>query len=271
MEKKRKKRQISQSAEQLQVLRDQGISWGAIARIDGVSRSTVSRRARRFGISPCPYLLFRARHCLISSDLFQFLDGLILGGGCLMSHHPSLETAFYTQASTKIEYLWWIRKELRRFGIDPEGGITRMVTRKSGGKEYQCWRYVSRSYYELTVVLRRWYGRQGKDVPQDIEITPRIALLWYMRGGHFFFGSQDVKKRKPRIRFSVGRYSSEGIQRLLRELKKIGCDPKLYQGSSGCKIVIPFSDVRLFLEYIGPCPKELERVFGHKWRIATGR
>lgn len=266
-----KKRQISKNPEQLRAMRDQGTSWKEIAQLDGVSCNTVSRRAKRLGISPCPHLLLRARHCLISPDLLQLLDGLILGGGCLMSHHPSLKTAFYTQASTELKYLEWIREELRGFGVDPEGEITRMVTRSPGGKKYRYWRYASRSYYELAEVLNRWYGGQGKDVPQDIELTPRLALLWYLRGGHFSFGSLDVWRGKPRICFSVGRYSLGGIQYLLGELKEVGCDPRLYRGASSCKVVIPFSDVPRFLDYIGPCPKELEKVFGHKWRIATRR
>ncbi len=267
----KRKVQISKDPVRLRAAIEAGISMRAIAERDGVTHSTVSQRAKRYGIPALD--LRRARHCVLFPELREFLDGSLVGGGSLLSHHPERKTAFYTQASTKRAYLEWIREQLRGLGVEPEGEIVPMVTKRQRRKEHECWRYSSRSYYELRAILDRWYGKGAKDIPKDFELTPKAALLWYLRSGYFSFGSLDVWKKHPRIYFSVARYSHAGIQCLFREFQRIGCHPSL--GRSGCKIILPFADIKRFLEYIGPCPgpcpKELEMVFGHKWHIATGR
>lgn len=262
----KRRSQISKDPARLRAAIKAGISMRMIAEYDGVTHNAVSQRAKKYGI-PALYV-FRARHCVLSSEIQEFLDGLLVGGGSLLSHHPERKTAFYTQASTERVYLEWIREEMRKFGIEPEGEIISMTTKKKGGKNHKCWRYSSCSYYELSAILKHWYRKDTKDIPENFKLTSQVALMWYIRSGHFSFGSLDLQKKYPRICFSVARYSYAGIQNLIRELEGIGFHPRLYQGRSGCKIILPFADAESFLEYIGPCPEELETIFGHKWRIA---
>jgi len=230
-----------------------------IAKIDGVSPMAVSRRAKKYGIEP--KYIFRAKHCVLSPGLRELLDGLLLGGGSLVSHHPKKKTYFFTQASTKLPYIKWIAEQLNKSGIEPQGKIVPMTENRFHQRS-QYWRYTSWAYYELTEIWFRWYRKGKKEVPPDLKLTPTIALLWYLRGGYLGKGNK--------IRFAVTRYSSQSFQRLRQELRRIGCQSRLYLHSKKV-IELPSVDSKRFLDYIGPCPKKLQKVLGYKWRIDKKR
>jgi hypothetical protein len=59
-------------------------------------------------------------------------------------------------------------------------------------------------------------------------------------------------------------------QILLSQLNKLGFEARLYKtkaksGKTQWYIYIPRRNIQKFLDYIGPCPKELKNCFGYKW------
>jgi len=234
--------------------------WGKIpvkmlAEILGLHRSTVTKRVKSLGLSISEPK--QPKHIQLVPQLKELLDGLLLGGNALSLKRKS---AFFVATSKEPEYISWIAKQLKECGIELEGrGIY---------QKHCSYVLITRSYYEFRSLYERWYSQGKKEVPPDLKLTPKILLLWFIRGGHI-----EVAQKKPQraIRFWVGRYSPCSREHLIKELQEIGFKPALYVGRRISMIRIGPRDFSYFFDYIGPCPQDLEKTFGHKWALALSR
>jgi transcriptional regulator with XRE-family HTH domain len=236
-----------------------GLSLREIARKEGVSPRTISTWASKYGL---PTNIYRktAKHCVLSPELIEFFDGLLLGRGTIISRFPN--TAYFSLAFSQKEYLEWISQKLKELGIEQKGQIKKMKGKK---KQYSCWRYESWSYYELTEIRKRWYLKGKKRIPEDIKFTPLTGLLWYLGSGYLEIQTQKRKTPFLRIRFSLTRYSKEEVENIVKKI----------QEATNCKVKINYhqplritiTPVEKFLSFIEPCPEELKPIFGKKWKI----
>lgn len=243
----------------LQNMIEKGTSLREIARNEGVSHHTISQWAKKFGL-PTDIYRKTAKHCNLSPELIEFLDGLLLGRGTIVCRHPN--TAYLSLAFNRKEYLEWISQELQKLGIEQKGQIKKMVGKR---KQYSSWRYESWSYYELVEIRKRWYQKRKKAIPQDIRITPQVGLLWYLGSGYLEIQTKKRKTPFLRIRFSLGRYSEDEVRNLVKKIEEAtSCKVKIYH----CKpLKITITPPEKFLSFIGPCPEELKPLFGKKWKI----
>lgn len=212
---------------------------------------------------------------VLSTDVRQIIDALLLSGGSLIA---SPHSAFYTQASLYYDYLQWVSEKLSEKGIDQRG---RVVGRRTVRGSI-IWRYASYSYHELRALRNVWYSdlnntetesRKFKELPDDFEFSRETALFWYLNRGHLIL-TRYYNGRYWNIRFFVGRFSEESVQRLTEELRSIGCRATAYV-SSQYTSYINITNPRRFLNYIGPCPQKLIHIvysknpsygaFSRKW------
>lgn len=248
-------------------IKEEHRSLGQIARSEGVSVPTITKWAKRAGLSRSAYRKIQrsifyptgateAERKAIQQGLQEWVDGLLLGGGSLISRFP--DSAHYTQASVHRVYLEWIKEKFAQYGIGQRGKIGPMLPQK-GRVE---WRYESSSHLELGTHYNRWYGSGKKTIPEDFDFSPLVGLLWYLRGGSL----ERDKRRKGeviRINFSVFRYTQSERDRLVAYLAQLRCKPVC--GSYRNSVKIRIYRLEPFFDYIGDCPPELVSVLGYKW------
>ncbi|MCD6270857.1 hypothetical protein J7J24_00675 [bacterium] len=225
-------------------------SVGEIGAHLGLSKSSIYKRARNLNLPHHRQMFPKVR---ISQEMKEVVDGLLLGGAALM---PEGKQAYFVARSQQKIYLEWVLKMLREVGISPD---------KKGVERWRrFWQAKTKFHYELMLFYKRWYPHGRKDVPLDLKLTPRVALLWFIRGGHL-----EINDGKPQraLRFWIGRYSVNGRNQILKELQAIGLKPAFYVSDRIAMIRIGPGDLDTFFNYIGPCPPELQEIFGHKWML----
>lgn len=186
----------------------------------------------------------------------DFVDGLILSGAHLRARATQKSASLWLRDENS-NYLEWVRQQLKAIGIETssfvclEDGSFRLITRFSPN---------------LYPFYLKWYKKGKKRLPHDFELSPIVALIWFLRGGHI----EKINRSRytPAIRLWIFRFPRTDREQILREFAaKIGIHVSLYEGKQYAMLRIGVKDVPKFLKYIGECPKELEATFGEKWQI----
>ncbi|GAH71686.1 unnamed protein product, partial [marine sediment metagenome] len=126
--------------------------------------------------------------------------------------------------------------------------------------------YASRSYPELKTLRRKWYrlatekekskGRKFiKIIPKNLKLTPLICRQWYI-------GDGSLNKDCGYTRLNTQCFTNAEVDGLIIQLTDLGFKITKHADKS---IYISTYSTRDFLEYIGPCPKAIENIYGYKW------
>jgi len=76
--------------------------------------------------------------------------------------------------------------------------------------------------------LRSWYGSNGKRFPEDLELTPLKAKMWYCCDGSLICS----KKQRPHARFYT-KNENDRLDVLVDYFHQKGLDGRKYEGSVG--------------------------------------
>ena len=221
-----------------------------IERENGIVRKIIRDWLLRFGIkirsNGEALHLIMGNHCNLSKEAREFIDGELLGDMSMRSNRKWSARIKYS--SKYLEYIEWLAKTLKSFGIEQSGKIGLDRFR---GKIY--YHYESRQYEELLPLYQKWYpeGKGGKIVPEDLVLTPLICRQWYIGDGHLGEGRHiDL--------CSMG-FSKSDVERLKKQLYALGFKVTI---DSQNNIRISTYSGQSFLDYIGKCPIGC---YGYKW------
>lgn len=164
------------------------MSTTQIAEVCGTTHATVRYWLNKHGISTrtCGEgVHLRNGHRLerFPLELHQFLDGSLLGDGCL--EHCRTPSARYKQKSKLKNYVAWIRSQFAQWGI--EVSTPRLVTNTGDGVR-NClfsltYAISSKSYADFKTEYKRWYPKGTKIVPRDLQLSPLLVLKWMLDDG----------------------------------------------------------------------------------------
>ncbi|MBA7659156.1 hypothetical protein ES703_67129 [subsurface metagenome] len=240
----------------------------------GYSRDFVHRKLKQFNI-PRRNLsesqrLWKCNHVLLSGAVLEFLTGELLGDGHL-DHSGPVSSAYLT-SSKHVEYVIWLAKVFKGFGIGQAGKI-RCQTGTLRSKKYpnriyrfKTFHYISRRYVELRTLQEKWYRpatreerERGKKfvkiVPTDLVLTPLMCRQWYLGDGSLGSGITLNTQGFTTIEINFLASLLAGL-----ELKTTGSDTRLCGTTYVWK-----KSVKDFLDYIGLCPNQIKPIFGYKW------
>lgn len=198
--------------------------------------------------------LAERNHLNMTPELQEFIEGELLGDGSIVM--KGQRSASYNHGSKYEGYLIWISGKLTNWGIEQAGRINKYTSKQNGGITYH---YVSKSYPELVPVRQRWYPNGKKIVLRDLKFTPIMVRQWYIGDGSLLHG----KAGRPYIKLATYAFDKSSIDHLLKELSELGLKATLRSASN--TIGISAYSTQDFLNYIGPCPKEIEGIYGYKW------
>ena len=211
-----------------------------------LKKFSIPIRSREEGIH-----LAKANHCNLSQEAKEWIDGELLGDGCL--HSQSSYSASFSYHSKYFMYVQYVSDTLASFGIEQMGKIREEYT-----KNFNCYvyRYASRNYVEFLPIKKHWYPKGKKIVPRETELTSLTCRQWYIGDGCL----EQVKNRKPYIFLYTNAFLVSDVEWLITKLDKLGF--KATRQPSNNTIRISSYSTKEFLNYIGECPVEC---YKYKW------
>ena len=175
----------------------------------------------------------------------EVLTGVLMGDGtCFESggNNPRFKVAMITEP-----FLAWL--------ADLFGPMVSEATEsKYNDGESSIWTLRFRSAPYLNEYLD-WYGSGEKRFPENLELSPTIAKMWYVCDGGISKGEQ---KKWNRIQFSVSNEKDRGDY-LCRLFNEHGFDPTL----SHHTLRFTTDESKRLLEWMGDPPPG----FGYKWEL----
>lgn len=211
----------------------------------------------------------QSNHVILTKQLLEFLDGMLLGDGHLT--YQKGWSSSYQHASKPKSYLKWASATLARYGIKQCGRINKhseWFRSRASGKWYFATYYSYRSprYVELSELQSRWYrpateeerktGRKSfKIVPLDLKLTPLVCRQWYISDGSLGLDSKDGN-----ILLNCESFEVSETNFLVMQLNKLGFIAKRRKDNG---IWCSSSSTKAFLKYIGPCPV---KCYQYKWK-----
>jgi len=232
------------------------LSTGQIGKLCEIDALTVGYWLKKYNIpirstSESTHL-GNANHCNLSQEAIEWINGELLGDGCLNS--SSIYSARFQYTSKYLEYINYISNTLDSFGIKQAGKINKYYHKKMNCYTY---RYSSLCYEELLPIYKHWYPKGIKIMPKDIKLTPLTCKHWYIGDGSL---EHQKEGGKPRIRLWTYGFSILNVNWLTKQLNNLGF--KAIRQPSRNSIGISTYSTKDFLNYIGKCPVEC---YQYKW------
>jgi len=226
-----------------------GLSTNQIAELCGCDQHTILTWMKNFGIksrniSEAEHLA-QANHCNLSQEAEEWIDGELLGDGCIRRISPY--SGRFRYASKYLEYIQYVSDTLKSFGIKRTGKINKKYHKKMNCYTYH---YASLSYPELLSIRKRWYPKGKKIIPRDLKLTPLVLRQEHIGDGCLI----HYKKNNPAIVLSTDGFTIENVNWFVNELNKLGF--KSTRRNCNNTIHISTKSTKDFLSYIGECPVE---------------
>jgi len=237
---------------------DEGKTFAELERQYGIPWYTFSYYVRKYGFPRRTHQewvrLGLGQQCKITDEGISILEGELLGDGCISWKTPGF-SAFYQHTSKYFDYIKWLFDILGAAGIDCGGNIIRRE-REWGVTYYRR----SLTYTTLAPIRGRFYPHGVKIVPPDMALDRIRARHWYLGDGCL---AHPKARKSPHIQFSTDGFDDNSREILASLLAAAGFRPRLY----GLRIQLGPKDVRGFLDWIGPCPAEIDHIYGYKWQV----
>lgn len=241
----------------IQKYRTEKLTDKRISKLIKVSPPTIGNWRKKFHITTRSRgeisHLAKGNHCSLSQEAIEWINGELLGDGCLVSQ--SSYSACFVYGSKFPKYVKYISKTLDSFGIKQCGKIYKAHNKKNGCY-YYC--YASLYYAELLLLRNTWYPNGKKIVPRDIRLTPLTVRQWYIGDGSLL----NPRNASSNIKLYTCGFPVSDVKWLVEELIKLGF--KATRQPSENIIHISVYSIRDFLNYIGSCPV---KDYKYKWKV----
>lgn len=113
--------------------------------------------------------------------------------------------------------------------------------RKSGNQKV-AYRFFTRCHPELTDLLKRFYLKQRKIIPEDIKLNSIVLAVWYMDDG--------CKCGKDNYYLNTQGFDRQSQYKLIHKLKLIGINSSLNKDKKYFRIRIKSDSIKKFISII---------------------
>ena len=194
----------------------------------------------------CAKHLTQVNHCKLSEEATNWINGELLGDGCLKLKSPkpeSIYSARFDYGSKYEEYIRYVSDTLSSFGIEQSGKIGKRHSYNCENPDCYTYHYTSRSYVELLTIYKKWYPNGKKIVPRDIRLTPLTCRQWYIGDGNL---------KGLSVRLFTNSFPISDVEWLIKQLISLGfkATRRRYYNIIG----ISTCSTKEFLDYMGSCP-----------------
>lgn len=190
-------------------LYETGLTSREVAAIVGCSKTCVAFAIKESGKSRCKaprelVLLKKAKSCKVfTQDFLDFLDGLLISDGCITRPSKMVPTCKYQQTSTSRPWLEMIQGYFEKFGIKSR------ISRDKRPKKSHHHVLATHSYGEFFAVRQRWYPRNKKQIPDDVNVMSKAFWQnWVMGDGTLRSG----------LRLCMDSFSKTSLVRIAKDI-----------------------------------------------------
>lgn len=156
-----------------------------------------------------------ANHLLLSKEAIDYLNGLLLGDGCVVQA-PTKKSSCYIHSDKHKQYLQDLIEQFKQFDI-----FCSEVKKHSGAFSIR-----TRYYRELNKLRYVWYPNGKKKVPKNIELTPETIKNWYIGDGTFYTRKNGMKQGERLMLYME--YDTIGRKKLSEKLEDLGIYTSIY-------------------------------------------
>jgi hypothetical protein len=240
-----------------------------IAEIVGCDEETVRQAMIRQGVSiRSKTEAFKLKNnddgfSIETIDAFNFFEGLLLGEGRLICNSPSILAAF-SKESQHYDLLEYFQRQLFKPGSS--NSISKRDRKEDDGTKRTSFTLISLGHECLQKEYDRWYLNKRKIVPQDIVLSPKTLLAWFLSGSTAYSTLRTDGISKTRhIELLTNTFRKEEVEFLQTQLLD-----KLHIESAICKkgqyLKINSRQICFFLDTIGEiCPIPNNEAIANKW------
>ena len=228
-----------------------------IAEMEGVDPETIRKWMIKFDLKRRDANIIN--YSMMTEELSDFMTGSMLGDGSISWGHEGV-SAYYAISSSRQEYLLYVNSKLNKLNLKLRGHID-LIHR---GK-YRYWQLCTKYYRGALPEFRQiWYPSGKKFLPKNIELTKESLLTFYLEDG-----SLTTSHGHTQLCLAVNGFMLDEATIIKSKICEIIGSNKVFvhcykQGPTVW--IFDRSVIKDFFDFIGPCPKELESVFGYKWR-----
>lgn len=191
------------------------LSAAKIAKKYNVTTGAVFIKFRRYGIERRTMSEAQAligNYVDLVPDLINFLNGLLLGDGCVVVPTSRMKSCWYAHSDKNKTYLKWLAEYFLEFGVKCSNIKCHMNT---------AWRIQSKSYRNFIDVRNLWYPDGKKKIPK-IGLTPITLFNWYIGDG-----SYDKKSKSHKV-VICSQFDQKGKVYMNRLINSIGIKTSIY-------------------------------------------
>ena len=189
----------------------------------------------------------------LSKDIEDYLVGDILSDAHISRPigNGNSQLQWGVKHKEYAEYLAGIyNKEYFKINIE-----SRKHYNKKYRRWYSGWKINSGRNITFTELRVKWYPKRKKIIPEDLILTSKTCLHWYL-------GDGCLHKKECSITLHTNGFAKKDVNFLIKKLKKI--EIKSTKNKQGKNFIIRISriEARKFLDYIGQCPISC---YDYKW------
>lgn len=236
---------------------EKNLSKKEVAKKVGYSIDTVTRNLKEQNIpSHKPKDWLSKDYIELTNIQKEYLDGALLGDGCLSLHKNSINSKFIYSSKSK-QHVEFVFNPFMNFMTSEEIKHLKYFDKRTQ-KTYEQYRARTFANPCFQKEKERWYKEGKKIIPPDLKLSPTTCLIWYLGDGSLIHSKHH---RGIHIKLSTDCFTLEEVKFLCQLLTSFEAHP-LKDTATTYRIYIPHHKIKEFLEYIGPCPFE---DYKHKW------
>lgn len=192
----------------------------------------------------------------INVEMIERIEGELLGDGCLVKRNCQSKFSFVSAGK---EYANWLSNFFVENKIFLSGSGVRKETyfHKNWNKHYIRYTFSTLCSIQFRDLEAKWYINRKKIVPDDLIISPKLVLHWFLGDGSL-----------PKKEFAIFCTDSFSYLEVLTLSNKMNNEIGIISSPNRCgdnyRLFVPKTSVPKLLNYIGSPPLTS---MAHKWNL----
>lgn len=240
------------------------LSQAKIAELLGVHVDTIGTYMAKYGIPRrTKNRLPKHDPIVFTEEQYNFLQGAMLGDGCLSVTRSGVGNAWFGYTSRSLQHCEFVAQLFK--GVMVAKGIKHVsVYDKRTNKTYERYLFRSQMNTSFTDEWKRWYKDGTKHIPEDLELNPTVCLIWFIGDGCL-----SNSKYSQEVKLATHCFAKNELEEILIpqmspfEARTNICG-RQRDGEKQYGIFIPHRKVKDFLDFIGDCPFD---DYSYKWNL----
>lgn len=242
-------------------------NWSTIkiGKLLGCNTNTVRQSLKRLGFkirNMRDAQVWKSENRKLIMDI-NLINGIMLGDGHMRIGKTDVSMPYIEHTSKHREYSEHISMQL--FDEIKVKHSKNKQAYKNKESIFNSYIVRSLSDEKLKSIYKKWYKNKIKIIPNDLVITPKTLLYWFMDDGSSYQRRKQSKIKQVYVILCTECFTKQENEFLADQLLKLGlkANIKSIRWGNGYRLEISQGQYHNFIDIIGPPPIEC---FKYKWK-----